>query len=62
MASDVSSPKFQDVDVQNPTIQGAIRNMVKAGADNREIVKRIGMPHEVVNSVRKRMESEEKGR
>lgn len=58
MAAEVSSPRHQEVDVQSPVIQSSIRNMVKAGKDNAEIVKRIGMPHEVVESVRKRMESE----
>ena len=58
MSAEADSPRYQDVDVQNPVVQTAIRNMVKMGSSNHEIVKRVGMPHEVVESIRKRMESE----
>ena len=45
-------PEFQEVDVQNPVIQSAIRNMIKNGDDNARIVRVVGMPHEVVQAAR----------
>ena len=60
MSAEVNSPKFQEVDVQNPTVRGAIRNMVKDGASDHQIVKVAGMPAEVIRSERKRIENEKK--
>ena len=62
MGAEVNNPQFQEVDVQNPTVRGAIRNMIKDGASNEQIIRVVGMPGEVVRSERQRMENEKKGR
>ena len=46
--------KYQGVDVDHPKIVEYIKNMVKKG-EKRETIVRVGVPHEVVESVERQV-------
>jgi len=48
-------PEYQGVDVQHPRIKEYVQNMIKQEKSNVEIVKVVGMPHEVVEQIRRDM-------
>lgn len=47
--------QYQGVDVQHPRIVEAIKVLAKQGKSTQEIAKVVGMPHEVVDSVKREM-------
>ena len=49
--------KYQGVDVQHPRIVEAIQVLAKQGKSTDEIARVVGMPHEVVDSVKRQKKS-----
>jgi len=45
---EVTTPKYNNVSVEHPSIVKAIKNMAKNGEPKEKIVKVVGMPMEVV--------------
>ena len=56
------TPTYQGVHVDHPTIVDAIKNLVKQGRRREDIVRIVGMPHEVVQSVEQRMSRRDRGK
>lgn len=54
--STVEGQKYQGVDLTNPRIKEYAKNMIKNGEKNEQIAKVVGIPHEVVESIRKDVE------
>lgn len=52
----VEAPRYQGVEVDNPTIVRYIRNMIRQGRKTEEICRVVGMPAQVV----KKYEEEDK--
>lgn len=46
-------PKYQNVDVDHPSIVSAIQNLSKQGKRKEEIMKVVGMPAEVIERVQR---------
>lgn len=44
-------PKYNGVDVDHPRIVEATKNLIKQGKRREEVMKIIGMPHEVIQRI-----------
>jgi hypothetical protein len=55
-------PKSGGVDVDHPEIKAAVRELARQGMNNENIVKRVGVHHEVVDTLRYRIKQEAKKR
>lgn len=47
--------EYQGVDVQHPRIKEYVENLTKMGKKKEEIVKIVGVPHEVVESIQRQV-------
>ena len=56
----VNEPEFGGVNVNHPTIVSGIKNLHRQGFRTEEIIKRIGMPAEVVQKYQREAERESK--
>lgn len=52
----VEGPRYKGVDLGNPIIEDYIKNMIKNGDRNKRICEVIGVPMEIVEKVRIRVE------
>lgn len=54
--STVEGQKYKGVDLTDPRIKEYAKNMIKEGERNEKIAEVVGIPHEVVESIRKDIE------
>lgn len=47
-------PEYNGVDVEHPSVVNSIKQMLKDGRKKEDIMRVVGVPHEVVESVAKR--------
>ena len=50
--------EYAGVDVQHPRIKEYVENLTKMGKKREEIVKIVGVPHEVVESIQTRLKNQ----